>query len=346
MIFSDFISGSDNSSLGTIEYYIKLTKLLATKSNESWNKPNIAVYFNTMGDGLRYQTMFGSYDLALSIGLINIKDEKIIAGQNFIDCINEKNKFKALFATHLFKTFSKDSTFIKTIKLRYEINHKVFVFLNDAFSAIRHKKVEDLFRELDLIIDLPKLQRAKALNPEYEPLISKYSKEISPPHVSDKTPEDITKEELLGLDLETFRKLQKAREEYGEIGETYVIEFEKKRLKHDGHIKQVSKFNVGAGYDIASFNLKPTKDTDKHDRYIEVKSYKDERSRRFYWSKNEIKTAKRFGNEYFIYLVNRSCIHNDQYEPEIIKNPYNNIFKNKEWIKDCQNYLFIPTERL
>lgn len=76
----------------------------------------------------------------------------------------------------------------------------------------------------------------------------------------------------------------------GERAEQFVLSYEAKRL--EGHptlskIKQISVIDVTAGYDILSYN---GVDSEKLDRFIEVKSYLG--SPHFYWSQNEIEKAR------------------------------------------------------
>jgi hypothetical protein len=73
-------------------------------------------------------------------------------------------------------------------------------------------------------------------------------------------------------------------------------------------------------------------------KYIEVKSYSGEPY--FYWSINEVKVAEKEKNNYFLYLVNRDEMGNNNYSPIIIKNPYESVFNNDEWSKEPQSWKF------
>lgn len=117
--------------------------------------------------------------------------------------------------------------------------------------------------------------------------------------------------------------------EQGEAGESFVLEYEKKRLQ--GHynieaIKQVSIIDVSAGYDIASFN---DLDSKKLDRFIEVKTYSGKPN--FHWSSNEMDIAKLKSKHYFIYLVSYEDIGKDGYEPLIIQDPISFFECHLEW---------------
>lgn len=84
--------------------------------------------------------------------------------------------------------------------------------------------------------------------------------------------------------------------------EKRVVEEEKLRLTQKGRrdladaVFRVSELNVGAGYDIESFEV------DGSRRYIEVKSSTG-RQIRFQWSLNEREKAQSFGRQYWIYFV-------------------------------------------
>ncbi|MBJ6750743.1 protein NO VEIN domain-containing protein [Geomonas anaerohicana] len=106
-----------------------------------------------------------------------------------------------------------------------------------------------------------------------------------------------------GISLERFKQLLAEAKRVGEKGEDIVLRFEKQRLRTAGKIslanlvKQVSRVDVGAGYDILSF------DVDGGERYIEVKSSKAKTAHSFELSGNEYKVAQVYRNKYFIYLV-------------------------------------------
>ena len=115
----------------------------------------------------------------------------------------------------------------------------------------------------------------------------------------------------------------------GEDGERFVMDYEIRRLnanqQHIKDIKQISLIDVSAGYDIISFQDESFIDR----RYIEVKTYNGKEH--FFWSNNEMKTAKLRGEEYFLYLVNHSKIEVEGYAPLMIKNPYFQLQKDDSW---------------
>ena len=121
-----------------------------------------------------------------------------------------------------------------------------------------------------------------------------------------------TKEELQ-------RKVEQNLED-GTNTENWVVSFEQKRLKDHPltrQIRRISDDHVDAGFDVASFRDSGSL---SHNWLIEVKSYTG--LPRFYWTSNEIERAKREGERYVLYLVDRTQIGNIDYEPTIITGPY------------------------
>ena len=116
----------------------------------------------------------------------------------------------------------------------------------------------------------------------------------------------------------------------GNIAEHYVLNCEKKRLGNEGNaikVNMVSLQNAAAGYDVASFNSKESKD---FDRFIEVKSGQFSKVH-FFISKNEIKRAQQEKNNYWLYYVEMSG--RKPIKLKMFQNPIETIIKNeKEYI--------------
>ena len=107
-----------------------------------------------------------------------------------------------------------------------------------------------------------------------------------------------------------------------------------KRLNKKKDINWVAEYIVNAGYDIASYNSE--EDTFLN-RFIEVKSFEGEKPY-FFWSKNEFRESKIRKNQYWLYLVNRNKINDNDYYPTMINNPFENILQNDDWKKSIENY--------
>lgn len=139
------------------------------------------------------------------------------------------------------------------------------------------------------------------------------------------------------LSYDQFLSIQRMKEECGEQAEGFVLLFEQDRLNEHPNIEKIriiSRLDVSAGYDIVSFDSLQSKEVD---RFIEVKSYSGNIS--FYWSVNEVRIAQMKRTGYYLYLVNKQCIDNKNYEPLIIQDPYLHIFLSNEWNKDSQSWL-------
>jgi hypothetical protein len=142
------------------------------------------------------------------------------------------------------------------------------------------------------------------------------------------------------LSLRGLKALQKAQEEAGLKGEQYVVRFE--RAAHSHHplsdlIRSISTENVGAGFDVLSF------ETDTaliHDKFIEVKSYAG--APMFFWSAGEIGAAEELQERYWLYLVDRSRIDEAGYAPEMIQNPHAYFIERvpEGWLREEQGYKF------
>lgn len=154
--------------------------------------------------------------------------------------------------------------------------------------------------------------------------------------------------QLLGSEAKTMTLAQlatklKAASEIGEIAEEIAFKFEKERLSRNGHtiesecVELRSELDVGAGYDIASFNGRNNKLV--FDRFIEVKGSAGDHVE-FYWSRNEVEKAKDLGKRYWIYFVggvNRET-RKSKREPALIRSPYPKIFKGSEYDVTTEQY--------
>lgn len=138
------------------------------------------------------------------------------------------------------------------------------------------------------------------------------------------------------LSLEKLKDIQLAQEMQGRQAEEYVVDFEKRRL--EGHmnieeVKQISDFDVSAGFDIVSFE---SIESENIDRFIEVKSF--HKSPHFFWSANEYAEAQLRGIHYYIYLVDMDHYLEKDYVPIIICNPSEKIMKESEWLVKPASY--------
>lgn len=133
---------------------------------------------------------------------------------------------------------------------------------------------------------------------------------------------------------ELLLKLQKQQDD-GDAGEMFVVDYEQKRLNpHQKSPKRISAIDVGAGYDILSYN---NAYSTEFDRFIEVKSFRGQPH--FYWSSNEKRVAEVLGENYFLYLVDLSAVEQEKenYIPQIIANPAITLLSD-DWLIEPNSY--------
>jgi hypothetical protein len=140
------------------------------------------------------------------------------------------------------------------------------------------------------------------------------------------------------LPLSKLKELNDLNEKLGKEAEIYVLQLEQNRLK--GHeffakIVRISEENTSAGYDIESFE---SNDSKIIDRFIEVKSYS--KDIKFFWSRPEVEVAKKLKTNYCLCLVDRDRMRDENYMPDFIFNPYQEIFSSNEvWDKRIESWL-------
>jgi hypothetical protein len=144
-----------------------------------------------------------------------------------------------------------------------------------------------------------------------------------------------------------FQAIIRAREELGGKAELEVLKFERARLRsYSGlvkRIKHVASENVGSGYDVLSFTELANR-SGFSDRLIEVKAVSPT-DLKFFWSRNEIETARIHGQNYFLYLVPVSKDGLDIQRVKIIQNPFKRVYlDNKLWPRREELISFWPKE--
>lgn len=143
----------------------------------------------------------------------------------------------------------------------------------------------------------------------------------------------IKKKQLVSIEM--LQKRLQQNNEHGEQAEKFAWEYELARLKGFGLDKEplrISSIDVMAGYDMISYE---NKNSDKHDRFIEVKAISNTG---FFWSRNEYETAKIKGERYYLYLVDLKRVNEADYSPEIIQNPAISVMKEDGWFIEAESY--------
>lgn len=234
--------------------------------------------------------------------------------------IRNSEDFNKALCTACLVQISKDG-FLDTKAIHYNKERKAYVIERYGFSVSAA-----LFR--NILIQYKVLTESGGelvLNPEYEMVFAEYKRKQG-----------------AKKSLEQLKKQLEQQELQGETAELFVMEYEKRRLSEldmADNIKRISVIDVAAGYDILSYE---SGESLEFDRFIEVKSFSG--NAHFYWSENEIETAKLYEDRYYIYLIDASLVNTQGYEPTIIKNPAKTILGSGAWIMNPTSYLVISTE--
>ena len=125
--------------------------------------------------------------------------------------------------------------------------------------------------------------------------------------------------------------------EMGCQGEKFVLEYERKRLPESlsSRIILLGEVEIARGYDILSFE---GGDSILPDRYIEVKTFRGHPH--FYWTENEIASARKYGEHYYLYLIDIDRINDATYEPRVIPNPAILFDDENLWSHQVMQYAF------
>jgi hypothetical protein len=287
------------------------------------------------------QSLDGMLKLLEFMGLISIAGNTVFLKDNFQNSINkthaeyfEQSDFiKILFLS--LKNENAIGNFITPDAIKQDINEGVF-YVKGNLIPLQYLGIRNLLISLDFFVrdtlfGTNNLGVNKSFTVFFEAEIVNSIKE--------KNQKRKRRRSLLNL-----KNQIEDQELMGKEAELFVLDFEQQRL--DGHpsidsVQRISEEYVGAGFDIESFGDKSSVFLD---RFIEVKSYSENAI--FYWSQNEVETAKEFGEKYFLYLVDRTKMSQRGYAPRIFQNPYQNIFENGLWNKEPQVWKFSLQENL
>ena len=126
------------------------------------------------------------------------------------------------------------------------------------------------------------------------------------------------------LDEEELQRNIDQNREAGRAVEEWVVGYEQARL--EGHpmlrqIRSIAEDEVDAGFDVASFRDRFSM---SHNRLIEVKSFVG--APVFYWTLNEVECARREGDRYALYLVDRAKMASKSYHPRVVVGAYEYFF--------------------
>ena len=137
---------------------------------------------------------------------------------------------------------------------------------------------------------------------------------------------------------EQFEEILRKQKNIGTEAEKRILEYERKRLgkwpEFLDDILHVAKNDVGAGYDILSYDVIKN---GRIPRFIEVKAVSNI-DHKFYWTKNEMKQSKIHKSSYFLYLLPVKSSNSFEIENlQIIQNPYQALLsKNSKWKSEVE----------
>lgn len=307
--------------LGTPNFFHLLLQQMLDHESAWTIKTLNEIFANQIIDGR--MDFYGCIIYAKSIDLLISSEEDMLSlNPIFIDCLVNVKYLQNKILEQTFAVFSKTDEFHKIFNskyISYDVIYNNIEIKNSAFK-FKYANFKQFLIDFEFIFPHPDMP-CFIINRKYKKLFDKH---ILPP----------IKKEKLGIEG-LYEQIEKNRI-YGEEAEEFVVMFEKQRLADHKHIKKIQKisdYDVSAGYDIVSFD---SNDSENIDRFIEVKSFDGQES--FYWSRNEIDVARIKKSEYYLYLVNRSKMNGEGYEPTIIQNPYEHVLNNDAWNKRIEKY--------
>lgn len=272
----------------------------------------------------RYEDLASDFDVSLGyfklLGLVDVKNGIINVQKKLNKQINGNStlnlqRFKELVVSELLSEKT-SSEFLDEFLSLFERTDGDMVLNLSLDERLKYSDLRNLFVELNMMTYLP-LRDAYRVE---SVLTSKVQK------ASERARRRILSEDQLLKQLESQKTL-------GTNAELLVIEFERQRLSAEpefvSKIEHIAKIDVGAGYDILSWEL-----GGQEKRCIEVKAVSSDNFK-FFWSSNEIEAASKHGKLYYLYLL--PVISTDKFDLEaleIIQDPYKNVFLDKKlWSK-------------
>lgn len=243
--------------------------------------------------------------------LISLTEEicGIVDDNNLLNQYMVESTLKVLFENKIFTA----EMFV------YDLDKHRLIFRNEllplSYSSIRNVLVsQELF-----VVERKVGKTLFWAHTDYEKLITKYCKNSSKM-----------------LTLEQLKKRLEDNAVAGAKAEEFALKYEKARITDkilNSQIMLISEIDVGAGYDLVSYE---SNTSTCYDRFIEVKAIS--KNKCFYWSKNEFSVAKLHGDKYHLYLVDLSKINDDGYSPLDVKNPAITLMESTEWFIEPESY--------
>lgn len=308
-------------NLGTPNYFYQLLNIVVDSNDTYWTTKDLQqLFFNKVVDG---RSVFdGCLFLAFKINLLLLNNEKVEVNSRIINSLNSQKQFSDKFNELLFHYLINDDVVYEIFRsehLSYDIIFKSTQINNSAFG-FKYSSFKQLLIDFEIILNHPTPEiNSYILNQRYKKLF-------------DKTILPEIKKRKIGID--EFNKQMQQQQIHGEEAEKFVVAFEYRRLNERKKIDWLAEYIVNAGYDVLSYDDESDKE---YNRFIEVKSF-DGDIPYFFWSRNEYQVARLKKNEYWLYLVNRGKLLDNDYEPLMIQNPFVNVLNNDNWNKQIDKY--------
>jgi len=254
--------------------------------------------------------------LLIDLGLIKLQNNTITTS-NLLRGISLDSKYKnkEIKKIILESLLKKNSGEVSNFLNKFKPSKNVFIYKPYTRKRLKETGIRNFLIELGLV-KYKINEDYYSINNEYISIYSDFIKQRS-------------------LTPEAFHQIETKRKEIGDLAELEILKYEIERLKDfpdiAEKIEHTATEDVGAGYDIKSFEIPDDNFSKKEIRYIEVKAvsildYK------FNWSKNEIQQSRIYKNHYYLYLL--PVITSKIFDLEnliIIKNPYTKIFNKNDW---------------
>jgi hypothetical protein len=310
MITLEEIVSNPPAYLGTVDYFSNIFKLFSS-TDEDWTISQLKSYLSTSSYA-GYPYINRGIEVGVYIGVLEIRDEKIYLDTT-VDLSSKS--LESVLIEGLLNRLRMDGKFTDVFpdgSIYFDVGTESFL-LNPSLRPAKYAPVWNMISDI--------------INPNVINVVSRPI-EIEKAGYIDCFRSGTA--ERFELSLSQLKERLAAQELAGREAELFTLEYERNRLdRHDkvSKVAMISDFNVGAGYDIISFD---SVHSDNLDRYIEVKSCSDS-SLQFYWSENEIETARLKKDNYYLYLVERQKMKNPGYVPYVIQNPYHEINESGLW---------------
>jgi hypothetical protein len=315
---------SKYENLGTPGYHLQLLRTLRDNLDEKWLVKNVSELFHNRVIDDR-GIFDGCLPLLSSIGVVAIStSEEVSVDEAFFKYLESETQMVDKLAERMLLSINADPIFHDIFcseYISYDIIYRSIQIDNSAFP-LKYSCFKQLLIDFSILQEHPTKKFNKyIINGRYKKIFDK----VVLPEI---------KKRKIGI--EELKKSLEQNQIYGEEAERFVLDFEKHRLNSTKVIDWVAEYSTSDGYDIASYENEYSAD---HDRFIEVKSY--ERNPYFFWSRNEMDIARIKKSKYYLYLVDRLKINLPGYIPIMIKDPYENIFKNNlEWEQRIEKIRF------